>query len=58
MEGLKFQRVFVEELGQEVLMDPQGNLFDLNGNFIGQADNQEEIDDDSEDDVYFDGPKE
>jgi hypothetical protein len=33
----EIQKVFVEELGKEVLMDKQGNLFDLEGNFIGKA---------------------
>ncbi len=32
-----FQKVFVEDLGQELLMDPNGNLYDLQGNIIGQA---------------------
>ena len=59
---VEFQRVYVEELGQEVLMDPQGNLFDMEGNFIGQADGDEDEEeengfDDTEDDKlqdYFD----
>ncbi len=37
-----FQRVFVEDLGQELLMDPEGNLYDMNGNVIGQAESEEE----------------
>jgi hypothetical protein len=36
------QKVFVEELGKELLMDMDGNLFDLEGNFIGKANNDEE----------------
>jgi len=32
-----FQKVFVEDLGQELLMDPAGNLYDMEGNLIGQA---------------------
>jgi len=39
-----FQRVFVEDLGEELLMDPNGNLYDMNGNLIGQADCDEEDD--------------
>jgi hypothetical protein len=36
------QRVFVEELGREVLMDKEGNLFDMDGNFIGKAGGEED----------------
>ena len=36
------QKVFVEELGKELLMDMEGNLFDLEGNFIGKANNDDE----------------
>ena len=58
----EFQRVFVEELNQELLMDPNGNLFDMDGNFLGQAagDGEEGDDDDilqegEEDmDMFFD----
>ena len=38
----QFQRVYVEDLGEELLMDPQGNLYDLNGNIIGQAASDDE----------------
>ena len=37
-----FQRVFVEDLGEELLMDPEGNLYDMNGNLIGQAASDDE----------------
>ncbi len=37
-----FQRVYVEDLGQDLLMDPNGNLYDLNGNIIGQAASDDE----------------
>eukprot|EP00826_Nyctotherus_ovalis_P045631 TRINITY_DN5071_c0_g2_i5.p1 TRINITY_DN5071_c0_g2~~TRINITY_DN5071_c0_g2_i5.p1 ORF type:complete len:275 (+),score=89.27 TRINITY_DN5071_c0_g2_i5:121-825(+) len=43
-----FQRVFVEDLNQEVLMDAEGNLYDDEGNVIGQAAVEEM------DDQYFD----
>ena len=36
------QRVFVEELGKELLMDDNGNLFDMEGNFVGNAGNEDE----------------
>eukprot|EP01022_Parablepharisma_sp_SALTPOND_P013586 TRINITY_DN1825_c0_g1_i1.p1 TRINITY_DN1825_c0_g1~~TRINITY_DN1825_c0_g1_i1.p1 ORF type:complete len:711 (-),score=107.76 TRINITY_DN1825_c0_g1_i1:89-2221(-) len=63
-EGLPegFQRVFVEDLGEELLMDPNGNLYDLNGNLIGQAasDDEEEegtaangLNDYDDEDKYF-----
>ena len=32
------QKVFVEDLGRELLMDQEGNLFDEKGEFMGQAD--------------------
>jgi len=53
---MQFQKVFVEELGKELLMDEQGNLFDLEGNFIGRAadDGQEMA---SSDDKYFEDGK-
>ena len=43
-ENVQLQRVFVEELGKELLMDDEGNLFDLEGNFMGKAagDDEEE----------------
>ena len=45
LEYLKnFQKVYVEELGQEVFMDPAGNLYDMDGNHLGQADQGEDID--------------
>lgn len=37
-----FQCVYVEELNQEVFMDSVGNLYDMQGNAIGQADLGEE----------------
>ena len=53
-----FQRVFVEDLGQEVLMDAQGNLYDEDGNIIGQAASDDEGEAENnphgEDDQYFD----
>jgi len=33
-----FQRVYVEELKKEVFMDNAGNLYDMEGSIIGQAD--------------------
>jgi hypothetical protein len=60
---MQFQKVFVEELGKELLMDEQGNLFDLDGNFIGRASNddndaEEAIDGDgTDDDKYFEDRK-
>ena len=38
----QLQKVFVEELGKELLMDKEGNLFDLEGNFIGKANNDDD----------------
>lgn len=32
-----FQRVYVEDLGKEMFMDENGNLYDLDGNFVGQC---------------------
>ena len=37
-----FQRVYLEEMGQEVFMDKEKNLYDLEGNILGQADTEEE----------------
>ena len=42
------QRVYVEDLGQEVLMDPAGNLYDMDGNLIGQADGDGDGDEDED----------
>ena len=47
-----FQRVFVEDLGQELLMDRAGNLYDMEGNLIGQADSDKGEDND-DDQKYF-----
>ena len=33
-----FKRVYSEEIGQEVFMDDDGNLYDLEGNALEQAD--------------------
>ena len=41
-DEMELQRVFVEELGREVLMDKEGNLFDMDGNFIGKAGEEED----------------
>jgi len=38
-----FQRVFVEDLNRELLMDDQGNLYDEEGNILGQAASEDEI---------------
>ena len=54
---MQFQKVFVEELGKELLMDEQGNLFDLEGNFIGRAANDDEEEMASSDDKYFEDRK-
>ena len=32
-----FQRVYVEDLGKEMFMDTNGNLYDMDNNFVGQA---------------------
>eukprot|EP00826_Nyctotherus_ovalis_P032908 TRINITY_DN2651_c0_g1_i11.p1 TRINITY_DN2651_c0_g1~~TRINITY_DN2651_c0_g1_i11.p1 ORF type:complete len:233 (-),score=82.54 TRINITY_DN2651_c0_g1_i11:118-816(-) len=49
-----YQRVFVEDLGEEVLMDPKGNLYDFNGNLLGQAaSDDEEENGANNDDNYF-----
>ena len=37
-----FQRVFLEDLGKEVMMDEKGNLFDFDGNLLGQAESDDE----------------
>lgn len=37
-QSMNLQKVFVEDLGRELYMDNEGNLFDERGNFIGQAD--------------------
>ena len=50
-----FQKVFVEDLGRELLMDPNGNLYDEDGQLIGQADSDEF--DDQNDDKYFEEPE-
>ncbi len=58
----ELQRVFVEDLGEELLMDEQGNLYDEKGNLIGQAesDDDDPVDPEpktgepvGEDDKYF-----
>ena len=41
-DEVQLQKVFVEELGKELLIDEQGNLFDLEGNYIGKANDDEE----------------
>jgi len=33
----EYQKVYVEELGKEAYMDQEGNLYDIDGNFIGEA---------------------
>ena len=38
-EGM--ERVFVEDLNRELLMDENGNLFDFDGTLIGQADDED-----------------
>ena len=54
VEYLKgFQRVFVEDLGEELLMDKDGNLYDLDGNVIGQAASDGEDEEEQEDGRYF-----
>lgn len=35
---IKLQRVMLEDENKEVLMDEEGNIYDLNGNYIGQLD--------------------
>lgn len=35
------ERVFVEDLNRELLMDENGNLFDFDGTLIGQADDED-----------------
>ncbi len=51
-----FRQVYVEDLKRELLMDPQGNLFDFDGNLIGQAEGGESGDDSGQgfnDEQYF-----
>jgi len=38
---IKLQRVMLEDENKEVLMDEEGNIYDLNGNYIGQLDTGE-----------------
>ena len=38
----RLQRVFIESSNQEYLMDSHGNIFDLEGNYIGQAANEDD----------------
>ena len=42
--GQKFKRVQIEGENQEYLMDEEGNIFDLEFNFIGQANGSDEED--------------
>ena len=37
-QPIKLQRVMLEDLDQEVLMDEQGNLYDMEGNYLGKLD--------------------
>lgn len=39
---IKLQRVMLEDENKEVLMDEEGNIYDLNGDFIGQLDAEEQ----------------
>ena len=43
-EGKKFKRVQIEGENQEYLMDEEGNIFDLEFNFIGQANGSDDED--------------
>eukprot|EP00826_Nyctotherus_ovalis_P041176 TRINITY_DN4118_c0_g1_i1.p1 TRINITY_DN4118_c0_g1~~TRINITY_DN4118_c0_g1_i1.p1 ORF type:complete len:338 (-),score=119.13 TRINITY_DN4118_c0_g1_i1:100-1113(-) len=38
----EFEKVFVEELGQEVYMDPSGKLYGMDGKYLGQAEQNDE----------------
>ena len=42
--GQKFKRVQIEGENQEYLMDEEGNIFDLEFNFVGQANGSDEED--------------
>eukprot|EP00826_Nyctotherus_ovalis_P013826 TRINITY_DN13792_c0_g1_i1.p1 TRINITY_DN13792_c0_g1~~TRINITY_DN13792_c0_g1_i1.p1 ORF type:complete len:300 (-),score=78.57 TRINITY_DN13792_c0_g1_i1:131-1030(-) len=33
----QLEKVFVEDLGKEMYMDGEGNLYDMDGNYVGQA---------------------
>jgi len=35
---IKLQRVMIQDLNQEFLMDEQGNLYDMEGRFVGKVD--------------------
>ena len=41
---IKLQRVMLEELNQEVLMDEEKNLYDMEGNYLGKLDDDAEED--------------
>lgn len=40
--GMKFRRVQIEGDGQDYLMDEEGNIYDTEFQFIGQANNSDE----------------
>lgn len=36
-QQIRLQKVMIQDLNQEFLMDEQGNLYDLNGQFVGKV---------------------
>ena len=56
---MNFQRVYVEDLGEELLMDRNGNLYDFSGNIIGQAGSSEDgnFEEDCDDNTGAEGPE-
>jgi hypothetical protein len=42
---IRLQKVMIQDLNQEFLMDDQGNLYDLEGQFVGKIDNEAEEED-------------
>ena len=42
-QPIKLQKVMLEDLNQEVLMDEEGNLYDMEGNYLGKLDEGAEM---------------
>ena len=36
-DNVVMRRIWIEGEGQDYLMDPEGNIYDMDGNFIGTA---------------------
>ncbi|CDW74492.1 UNKNOWN [Stylonychia lemnae] len=49
-DNIVMRRIQIEGEDQEYLMDPEGNIYDMQGNFIGTANTNELQDGDNEDD--------